>query len=40
VPRDQVYATRIALYGEGIPAGSTDGYGLLDGQSISTSDFQ
>ena len=41
VPRDQVYATRIALSGEGIPAGSTDtGYALLDGQDISTSQFK
>ena len=41
MPRDQVYATRIALSGEGIPAGSTDtGYALLDGQDISTSQFK
>lgn len=41
VPRDQVYATRIALSGEGIPSGSSDtGYALLDGQDISTSQFK
>ncbi|MEP9362250.1 flagellar basal-body MS-ring/collar protein FliF [Nocardioides sp. CN2-186] len=41
VPRDAVYSTRITLSGKGLPANSsTDGYGLLDGQSISTSDFQ
>ena len=41
VPRDAVYSTRIALSGKGLPAkGSQDGYGLLDGQNISTSDFQ
>lgn len=41
VPRDQVYSTRIALSGEGIPSGSADGgYALLDGQDISTSQFK
>jgi flagellar M-ring protein FliF len=41
VPRDQVYSTRIALSGEGIPSGSSDGgYALLDGQDISTSQFK
>ncbi|SEB89669.1 flagellar M-ring protein FliF [Nocardioides exalbidus] len=41
VPRDQVYATRISLSGEGIPSGSGDtGYGLLDNQDISTSQFK
>lgn len=41
VPRDQVYSTRIALSGEGIPSGSGDsGYALLDGQDISTSQFK
>jgi len=41
VPRDRVYATRIALSGEGIPSGSSDGgYALLDGQDISTSQFK
>ena len=41
VPRDDVYATRIALSGEGIPSGSGEGgYALLDGQDISTSQFK
>src|SRR5919107_225338 len=41
VPSDQVYDTRIALSGEGLPSGdSEDGYSILDGQSISTSQFQ
>ena len=40
VPRDQVYATRIRLSGEGLPSASDGGYSLLDTQSISTSQFQ
>ncbi|MCF6378241.1 flagellar M-ring protein FliF [Nocardioides KLBMP 9356] len=42
VPRDQVYATRISLSGEGIPSSSSGstGYSLLDGQDISTSQFK
>ncbi|GAA1436049.1 flagellar basal-body MS-ring/collar protein FliF [Mycobacterium cookii] len=41
VPRDEVYSTRIALSGEGIPSGAGDtGYALLDGQDISTSQFK
>jgi flagellar M-ring protein FliF len=41
VPSDQVYDTRIALSGEGLPNASDEGgYHLLDGQSISTSQFQ
>ncbi|GAB3761175.1 flagellar M-ring protein FliF [Nocardioides ginsengisegetis] len=43
VPKDQVYATRIALSGKGLPGNSGDsggGYSLLDNQSISTSQFQ
>jgi flagellar M-ring protein FliF len=41
VPSDQVYDTRIALSGEGLPGSSDEGgYHLLDGQSISTSQFQ
>ncbi|WP_028643262.1 flagellar basal-body MS-ring/collar protein FliF [Nocardioides sp. URHA0020] len=41
VPRDSVYSTRIELSGQGLPADSGDqGYSLLDGQDISTSDFQ
>ncbi len=41
VPKDKVYSTRITLSGEGLPsAGSKDGYGLLDGNNLSTSKFQ
>jgi flagellar M-ring protein FliF len=40
VPSDQVYKTRIAMSGEGLPASSDSGYALLDDQSLSTSQFQ
>ncbi|CAA9373524.1 flagellar basal-body MS-ring/collar protein FliF [uncultured Nocardioides sp.] len=40
VPQDQVYSTRIALSGEGLPTSSDGGYSLLDSQSISASQFQ
>lgn len=40
VPQDQVYPTRIALSGEGLPTSSDGGYSLLDTQSISASQFQ
>ncbi len=41
VPRDQVYDTRIALSGKGLPGSSSDGgYSLLDNQDLSTSQFQ
>ena len=41
MPRSDVYATRIALSGEGLPASSGEGgYALLDDQDISTSQFQ
>ena len=41
VPRDAVYATRISLSGEGLPANSGEGgYALLDNQDISTSQFK
>ncbi|WP_426242310.1 flagellar basal-body MS-ring/collar protein FliF [Nocardioides sp. LHG3406-4] len=40
VPQDKVYATRIALSGEGLPTSSDGGYSLLDSQSISASQFQ
>lgn len=41
VPRDQVYETRIALSGQGLPTSSSgEGYGLLDDQGISTSEFK
>lgn len=41
VPRGEVYSTRIALSGKGLPTTSSgDGYGLLDEQSLSTSESQ
>ena len=41
VPRDQVYATRIALSGEGLPANSDNqGYSILDNQGMSLSEDQ
>lgn len=42
VPQNAVYSTRISLSGKNLPAGNSnaDGYGLLDNQSLSTSDFQ
>jgi flagellar M-ring protein FliF len=41
VPQKDVYATRIALSGDGVPSGSGDsGYSILDKQGLSTSDFQ
>ncbi|MGA8210466.1 MAG: flagellar basal-body MS-ring/collar protein FliF [Nocardioidaceae bacterium] len=40
VPQNQVYDSRIKLSGEGLPSQSSDGYGLLDKQSLSTSKFQ
>ena len=40
VPRNDVYATRIKLSGEGLPTGSDGGYSLLDNQDLSTSQFK
>ncbi|HET8969631.1 MAG TPA: hypothetical protein VFN19_01120, partial [Candidatus Nanopelagicales bacterium] len=41
VPRSDVYPTRIALSGEGLPSNSGEGgYALLDEQDISTSQFK
>lgn len=40
VPRSQVYETRIALSGQGLPAGSDGGYSILDDQGITTSEFK
>ncbi|MFS3127094.1 flagellar basal-body MS-ring/collar protein FliF [Nocardioides sp. Bht2] len=39
VPKDQVYATRISLSGQGIPTGGDTGYNILDGQDLTTSKF-
>jgi flagellar M-ring protein FliF len=40
VPQKDVYDARIKLSGEGLPGDSTNGYSLLDEQSLSTSQFQ
>ena len=40
VPRAEVYDARIELSAEGLPSQGADGYGLLDDQSLSTSQFQ
>lgn len=40
VPRDKVYALRLQMSGQGLPAGNTKGYSLLDKQGITTSDFR
>ncbi len=42
VPQADVYQTRISLSGEGLPAGDSNsqGYSLLDKQSMTSSDFQ
>ncbi|CAM3441629.1 flagellar basal-body MS-ring/collar protein FliF [Nocardioides dubius] len=39
VPKDEVYATRISLSGQGIPTGGDTGYDILDGQDLTTSKF-
>ncbi|RJK92817.1 flagellar basal-body MS-ring/collar protein FliF [Vallicoccus soli] len=40
VPRETVYDTRIAMSGQGLPAGEATGYALLDEQSMTSSEFQ
>lgn len=40
VPRSDVYTTRIALSGKGLPAATDSGYSLLDSQDLSTSEFK
>lgn len=40
VPQKDVYQQRIDLSGAGLPAGGTQGYSLLDKQSLTTSEFQ
>lgn len=40
VPKDDVYTSRIALSGQGLPSGSEGGYSILDKQSLSTSQAQ
>jgi flagellar M-ring protein FliF len=39
VPQDKVYATRLAMSAQGLPANTNDGYSLLDQQGITTSEF-
>jgi flagellar M-ring protein FliF len=40
VPQSDVYDARIQLSGQGLPSQGSDGYGILDNQSLSTSQFQ
>lgn len=40
VPHSDVYGTRIALSGKGLPSSTDSGYSLLDDQSLSTSESQ
>lgn len=40
VPREKVYDARIKLSAEGLPGQGSEGYSLLDNQSLSTSQFQ
>jgi flagellar M-ring protein FliF len=40
VPRDQVYETRLALAGQGVPKGGVVGYELFDQSKMGMSDFQ
>ncbi len=40
VPQSEVYDLRVGLSAEGLPAGDTVGYALLDEQGITTSEFR
>ena len=40
VPKDQVYAMRLAMSGKGLPAGKSTGYALLDKEGVTASEFQ
>lgn len=40
VPSADVYTTRITLSGQGLPGSSEEGYSVLDGQDLSTSEFK
>src|SRR5688572_25906736 len=40
VPQNEVYDLRVGLSAEGLPAGDTVGYDLLDDQGITTSEFK
>ena len=40
VPKDLVYDARVSLSGQGLPAGETTGYSLLDEQGLTASEFR
>jgi flagellar M-ring protein FliF len=40
VPKEDVYAQRLAMSGEGLPAGDSTGYAALDQSGLTTSEFQ
>lgn len=40
VPKDAVYATRLAMSADGLPAAAESGYSLLDQQGLTSSQFQ
>ncbi len=40
VPQDEVYKLRIDMSADGLPGDSSSGYSILDGQGLSTSQFQ
>jgi flagellar M-ring protein FliF len=40
VPQDKVYATRLSMSGQGLPANDASGYSLLDKEGITASDFR
>ncbi|HKG50541.1 MAG TPA: flagellar basal-body MS-ring/collar protein FliF [Actinomycetales bacterium] len=40
VPKDVVYAERVKLSGQGLPAAESSGYSLLDQQGVTASQFQ
>ena len=40
VPKEEVYPQRLAMSGEGLPAGDSTGYAALDQSGLTTSEFQ
>jgi|KBSSwiStaDraftv2_1062776.scaffolds.fasta_scaffold30443_3 flagellar M-ring protein FliF len=40
VPKDKVYASRLTMSSAGLPGSGHSGYSLLDGESVTTSDFK
>lgn len=40
VPQSQVYDLRVSLSGKGLPASTSDGYSILDGQGMTATDLQ